>query len=555
MGDSMLNYFYRKDDRDIFSGREEELSLMEGYLLSTRPADIHLSGLRRIGKTMLIKEFIKRHIHDKTVLPVYINLEEIAEIPEDFALKYVGWHIYWYYAKGDRLPTPFLHLPSLLFEVHDKELRDALTGIVHELEKGKADRQRLLGECFGFSGALARFSKKRVILFLDEFQEIQTLRNFEQTKNILKVMRGVKDRAQNVTCCISGSIVSEMEYITRDSNSPLFNQFTHIPLMPYSRNESRELIDKFIPDTGNRNAGLLHHYSNGAPFYLVQILRKVGMFLKRGEPLSEGLIKRAFISEALSPNGLIHSYCNYLYNISLQKARGYGVLRSLLDVIALAEEPMTQSELARELRMSQGPVRINLKELQDIGLLFEKDRKYYYQDPVLRYWVAYVQHGVEVPDFPTERDLLAIIEDLDKKYRFVSEELGKEKEGAIRELLRQFGGQEIEGGIFGVKGRMTLPKFSKIDRYLSEDGKTEIDILAQNKSKWAIEVKWKTKAVGAKEITSFFNKASHLADRYWYISKAGFTEEAKTLASKRGMLLSDERDINALRNELKTAGG
>ena len=44
----MLDYFYRKDDQEIFSGRKGELSLMEEYLLSERSVDIHLSGLRRI---------------------------------------------------------------------------------------------------------------------------------------------------------------------------------------------------------------------------------------------------------------------------------------------------------------------------------------------------------------------------------------------------------------------------------------------------------------------------------------------------------------------------
>lgn len=546
----MLDYFYRRDDQNIFSGREKELSLMEGYLLARHPTDIHLSGLRRIGKTMLIKEFIKRHINDKTILPVYINLEEIAETPEDFALKFAGWHLYWHYAKGDKLPTSYLHLPSLLFEVQDKELRDAMLPISHELEKAKPDRQRLLQECFGFSGVLAQYSKKRVVLFLDEFQEIQTIMNFEQTKNILKVMRAIKDRAQNVTYCIGGSIVSEMEYITNDSKSPLFNQFTHISLMPYSRGESRELINKFFPYADNRSAGFLHHYSNGTPFYLVQILRKLEIFIEKKEALSENLIKRAFISETLSPNGLIHAYCNYLYNISLQKARGYGVLKSLLDTIALTGEPMTQSELARELRINQGPVRVNLKELQDIGLLFEKNRKYYYHDPVLRYWVAYVQNGVEVSDFPKEKDLFAIIEELDKKYQSVSEELGKEKEGSIRELMKHFAGQKIAGRLFGAQNIIGLPKFRKIKRFMSDDGKTEIDILAENKEKWAVEIKWKTKAAGAKEIESFFKKASPLAERCWYISKAGFTEEAKTMASKKGILLSNERDVNVLRREL-----
>ena len=35
----MLDYFYRKDDQEIFSGRKGELSLMEEYLLSERSVD------------------------------------------------------------------------------------------------------------------------------------------------------------------------------------------------------------------------------------------------------------------------------------------------------------------------------------------------------------------------------------------------------------------------------------------------------------------------------------------------------------------------------------
>lgn len=547
----MLEYFYRKDDQEIFSGRKIEISLIEGYLLSRHPVDIHLSGLRRIGKTMLIKEFMKRHINRKGILPVYINLEEISETPEDFALKFVGWHIYWFYAKGDKLPINFLHLPSLIFEIQDRELRDALLPITMELEKARPDRQRLFQECFSFSTLLSRFSGKRVILFLDEFQEIMNLTRFEQAKNILKIMRSVKDRAEKTTYCISGSIISEMEYITKDSQSPFFNQFTHIPVKAYTRDESRELIQKFIQGIDNRSAGLLHHFSAGTPFYLVQILRKLILFTGKGEELSESLIKRAFISETLSSNGLIHSYCNYLYNISLQKAKGYGILRSLLDIIATSEEPLTQSELARALKMSQGPIRINLKELQDIGLLYERDRKYYYNDPVLKYWVAYVQHGVEVSDFPKEKDLVSIINELDRKYQLVSEELGKTKAESLKGIMELFSGKEIDGRVFGIEGRLKLPAFKKIERYISKDGKTEIDILATNKVKWAVEIKWKRKAAGFKEVDAFFRKAFSLVDRLWFISKSGFTEEARAFASEKGMLLSAERDLETLMSGLK----
>jgi hypothetical protein len=65
----MLDYIYRPEDPSIFTGRETELSQIERHLLGKRPADLHLSGLRHIGKSMLIKEFICRHSVDPGVLP------------------------------------------------------------------------------------------------------------------------------------------------------------------------------------------------------------------------------------------------------------------------------------------------------------------------------------------------------------------------------------------------------------------------------------------------------------------------------------------------------
>ncbi len=107
--------------------------------------------------------------------------------------------------------------------------------------------------------------------------------------------------------------------------------------------------------------------------------------------------------------------------------------------------------------------------------------------------------------------------------------------------MKLFTYQDIEGSLFGIKGLLTLSKFRKIDKYISADGKTEIDILAENKIRWAVEIKWKTKAAGVKEIESFCRNASLLTERWWYISSAGFTEEAKGISPKKGVLFSTEK--------------
>jgi AAA+ ATPase superfamily predicted ATPase len=546
----MLEYIYRPEDQVIFTGREYELDQLERHLLGDRPADLHLSGLRRIGKSMLIKEFIRRHSGNSAILPVYINMEELSETPEDFAVKFIGWQLYWLYGKGESLPLPFLQLSTLIFQVPDQTLREALQPLMQEMERARPDRQRLLQAAFAFPALVAKTTGKRVLLFLDEFQEIAHLTNFSQAKNVLKLLRGEKDRSANVIWCICGSIISEMEAITRESRSPLFGQFSHISLHPYTRTESDELIHKFIQDSDNRLSGLLHHYSAGSPFYLVQLLRRLNLFRGRGESLTENLVKRAFVSETLSPSGSIHAYCTYLYNISLQRAKGYGVLRAILDLIAVTHEPMSQSELARRLRMTQGAVRTNLKELERIGLLHERHRRYYYIDGVLRYWVAYVQFGVEAPEFPGERDMSAIMAELDRKYQQVATELGKSREEEIRELLRRFDRQRVAGHIFGLSDPVLLPCFSGVASYRSADGRVEVDDIGQGTEIWAMEVKWKGKAVGRKLLEKFRGNAAPLADKLWYVAKAGFTAEAREYATETGMLLSSSVDVDRLRELL-----
>jgi hypothetical protein len=547
----MLEYFYRTDDQELFCGREEQLARLANALLAVHPVDMHLSGLRRIGKTMLIKEFIKRQLLNTTVLPVYINLEEIAETPEDFALKFIGWHVYWLQGKGESLPLPFLQLSGLYWEITDKAVRDAVQPLVRELEKARPDRQALLQACFAFPSELARITGRRVILFLDEFQEIAHLANFEQAKNILKLLRAAKDRSHQVAWCICGSIISEMDIIARTPESPLFNQFSHLSIPPYVREESESLILKHLPDCDHRIMGLLHHFSAGSPFYLSHLLRRLTLLGTRGDELTEGLVKRAFIAETLSPGGMIYSYCTYLYNISIQRAKGYGVLRSLLDNIAVSHEPMNQSELARRLKMTQGAVRSNLNELVAVGVIHERERRYHYTDPVLRYWVAYVQHGIEVSEFPGERDLLLLMEELDRKYQVAAAELGKSREETIRVLMRKFRGQEVTGSLFGMSGMVTLPQFTEVERFRSPDGRTEIDALGSGPQRWAVEVKWKTRAVGVKELTSFAERAGSLADRLWFVSRAGFTSDGRTYAREQGILISGQQQVERLIQELE----
>jgi hypothetical protein len=95
------------------------------------------------------------------------------------------------------------------------------------------------------------------------------------------------------------------------------------------------------------------------------------------------------------------------------------------------------------------------------------------------------------------------------------------------------------------------PPFTRIEPYSSPDGQTEIDALAENGERWAVEVKWRQKRVGRSELDQLLAAAAGLLARPWCVSQAGFTPEALTCAAEKGILISNTEDLAALTQLVK----
>lgn len=91
-----------------------------------------------------------------------------------------------------------------------------------------------------------------------------------------------------------------------------------------------------------------------------------------------------------------------------------------------------------------------------------------------------------------------------------------------------------------------MPAFTRIEPYRSPDGQTEIDALAENGGRWAVEVKWRQKRVGRGELEQLLAAATGLQARPWCVSQAGFTPDALTFAAEKGVLISSAEDLAAL---------
>lgn len=127
------------------------------------------------------------------------------------------------------------------------------------------------------------------------------------------------------------------------------------------------------------------------------------------------------------------------------------------------------------------------------------DKTYGYRDPVLQVWVAYYYSGLQLTGLPSQKILTNLVAELMEKYERAANELGLAKESQVRELLQAFAGQEVEGRLFGVEGTVKLPVFERVAPYLSPNGQVQVDSLAENQERWAVEIKWRRRLSGKRD--------------------------------------------------------
>src|SRR4029450_12893178 len=92
------------------------------------------------------------------------------------------------------------------------------------------------------------------------------------------------------------------------------------------------------------------------------------------------------LAALLSPGGALANHCRFSYELRLHRARGYGALKAILDVLA-EEEPLTLTESALRLRRTPGSTKDYLSWLEDVDLIVSHQKRYSFADPMMRLWV------------------------------------------------------------------------------------------------------------------------------------------------------------------------
>ena len=106
------------------------------------------------------------------------------------------------------------------------------------------------------------------------------------------------------------------------------------------------------------------------------------------------------LTALLSTDGALDRSCRSCYELRLHRARGYGALKAILDILA-DEEPLTLTEISLRLHRTPGSTKDYLSWLEDVDLVAAHKKRYSFTDPLLRLWV--VLHCQPTP--PTDEEV------------------------------------------------------------------------------------------------------------------------------------------------------
>ncbi len=554
----MTSTFYPPHLRALFTNRERELAVLEQATLSLaegRPRHLALFGLRRIGKTLLLMEHLTRLLGQTpsgAVRPVYVDMEELVTSPELFSRRYVGLVTFWALTGGQGERESFL-TPTGLLGGPAAGLR-CVAQTMATLEGARDDPSLQVSVALDFPEKLAAELGCYLLLLLDEFTELSVLGNYPAVRRPVQLFRAALQRQGRLGYVVAASAISAMQRLVQDGQSPLFLQFESVEVARFPLDATLALIERVLGATPAVGVSRrLHELTGGHPFYIYAVASRMDDLASQASTLTPEDAERAFLLETLTRDGRIYNYCRYLYDISLSRARGYGILKAILQTLA-EEEGLTLSEVARRIRKSAPGTRGYLRALQEVDLLIEEGGEYFYRDPVLRYWVAAMTRGIEVDPLASRSALAPLLADLEAQHARLSSELGRARESQLRETLRAFAGQEVDGAWFGQSDRMTLPVFTDVSPYRSADGQVEVDALADatDGERWAVELKWQNKVVGEKELTALAAKAQTLNARPWCVSRSGFTPAAQACAEANNILISTRADLDKIEKAVRT---
>jgi AAA+ ATPase superfamily predicted ATPase len=320
-----------------FINRKVELTLLterlEQFKQGKRFNTSHLAflGLRRTGKTYLVKEFasIIQH-HHKEVIPLFIDISKLTENISFFC---------------DTLLSEFAksYKKSYLEPDLDIFFHSFIKGKLYEAYK-HYQKQTEPAKIFDMALKLLTLisQQQKLVIIFDEFQDILEFTKIKGLKTLDAIFRSELQNQNNIFYVITGSYPTILRDLIQNPQRKLYSHFEIYDIKNFNKEASLQLINLFKNDLPHTQKIALYKSCNGNPYLISLILQKVDTGLL-------GDLGTNFKNLLFDKKGAIYNHYEYLLEESLSKILNSFILRALLKEIALSNTELTLTELSKKI--------------------------------------------------------------------------------------------------------------------------------------------------------------------------------------------------------------
>jgi hypothetical protein len=243
-----------------------------------------------------------------------------------------------------------------------------------------------------FDAALAFFSGARAAngdsatFLLDEFLELRTFESFPGLRRALHdLIDGLSSSLNRFV--LTSRYTARALRLLRDRSA----RFEVIHMPPMSVEDTIDVLGlapasrpSADPHEAEYTARTVQALADGRPSYVRALADELLMRRERGAPGSADTISA--LVALLGTDGRLSRQCSFCYELRLHRARGYGALKAILEILA-EEEGLTLTEISQRLQRTPGSTKDYLSWLEDVDLVTSRQKRYSFTDPLLRVWV------------------------------------------------------------------------------------------------------------------------------------------------------------------------
>ena len=224
----------------------------------------------------------------------------------------------------------------------------------------------------------ARALDRPATFLLDEVLELRTFESFPGLRHVQRELLQALEESGN-RFVLTSRYVARSHRLLRDATARF--EVIHLPALNAAE------VNDMLPPTGDSASEdreflsrTIQALADGRATYVRALSEATTTGNARtGDPISA-------LTALLTSDGALTAWCGYRYELRLHRARGYGALKAILEILA-EDEPLTLTEIAQRLHRTPGSTKDYLSWLEDVDLVVSRQKRYSFADPLLRLWV------------------------------------------------------------------------------------------------------------------------------------------------------------------------